>query len=85
MGFLNTHPDNVQSADFQAKQESAFSQMGFLVWDGIFTAISQTNTVLYVSIYTIIYLYYVLYELRLQIKPALFISIVHQGLLVFSI
>ena len=33
MSFLNIHPNNLQSANFQAKQAGAFSQMGFLEWD----------------------------------------------------
>ena len=33
MDFLNIHPDNVQSADFQATHAGAFSQMGLSQWD----------------------------------------------------
>ena len=33
MGFLNIHPDNVQSAESQATQAGAFYQMGFLGWE----------------------------------------------------
>ena len=33
MGFLNIHPDNVQSAESQATQVGAFYQMGFLGWE----------------------------------------------------
>ena len=33
VGFLNIHPDNVQSADSQDTKDDAFSQMGFLGLD----------------------------------------------------
>ena len=45
MSFLNIHPDNVKSADFQSTQVGAFSQSVF--WDGIFTAYSLINAPLF--------------------------------------
>ena len=52
MGFLNIHPDNVQSDESQATQAGAFYQMGFLGWE--FHCVFPDNTPLRIFFFTLL-------------------------------